>query len=64
MSCARQRRLEREAHEIGRDECLASAETLGLHMSCEDEYECGAPSACAFFQRALAEVTAFDEALP
>jgi hypothetical protein len=64
MTCARQRRLEREAHEIARDECLESAEEFGLNMSCADEYECSAPLHCEFFKRALADVTAFDEALP
>ncbi len=64
MTCARQRRLDREAHEAGREECLDSAEKLGLNMSCADEHECGAPESCEFFKRALAEATAFDEALP
>lgn len=64
MICARQRRLELEAHENGRRACLESAEEFGLNMSCADEYECGAPDECQFFIDALAAATAFDEALP
>lgn len=64
MPCARRRRLEDEAHQIGRERCLASAEELGLHMSCDSEYECGAPDECDFFKNAMAEVEAFDGALP
>ncbi len=64
MICARQRRLEAEAHEDGRHECLDSAEELGLNMSCQDEYECGAPEECQFFLDALARAKAFDECLP
>jgi len=62
--CARQRRLEREAHALGRRRCLESAREFGLNMSCDGEGQCGAPEACDFYKDALAEVTAFDEALP
>lgn len=62
--CARQRRLTLEAHERGRDECLESAREFDMHMSCEDEFECGATLDCPFYLRALAEVTAEDEMMP
>lgn len=64
MTCARQNRLEGEAHQIGRLACMRSANRLGLTVSCADEYRCLATDQCAFFREALQHVTAFDEALP
>ena len=64
MTCARRRRLEREAHDDAVIDCVESAELMGMHMSCADEGECSAPTDCGFFIAALTEVTAFDEALP
>lgn len=63
-TCARQQRLELEAHERARHECLESAKELDLHMSCDDEGECPSPTHCEFFKRAIAEVTAEDEMMP
>lgn len=64
MRCARLRRLEQEAHEAARFECLKSAEDLGLTMSCADEFECPSPSGCGFYQDAFANADAFDRMLP
>lgn len=64
MTCARRRRLEREAHERGRDACLESADHFGLTMSCADEYECSAPESCMFYLEALAAAELFDSLLP
>lgn len=62
--CARMRRLEDEASDAARHVCIESGRRLGLHLSCEDEFECSDKLGCDFFKEALAEAIAFDEALP
>ena len=56
MTCARQQRLEKQAHALGRRRCLKSAEELGLNMCCRDEGKCSAPEVCQFFIDALKQI--------
>ncbi len=65
MTCAREERLQREAHAAGRRECLASAKRLGLNLLCADHNagECLDRESCPFFLEALAEAQAVDSLL-
>ena len=63
MTCARQRRLEEEAHLYAVQACCESAEDFDLHLCCCDEGRCTDERSCTFFVEALAQVTAFEDCL-
>jgi hypothetical protein len=61
MTCARDRRLCREAAEEARFYCLESKEGAGIEgsLNCEDD-DCSESTGCPFFEEALREAKALD----